>query len=44
MQRDITERTTGGGDESKNCRREGSKIFMVGKAALYSIDELFVGA
>ena len=25
------------------CRREGSKIFMAGKAALYSIDELFVG-
>ena len=24
------------------CRREGSKIFMAGKAALYSIDELFV--
>ena len=26
------------------CRREGSKIFMAGKAALYSIDELFVDA
>lgn len=25
------------------CRREGSKIFMAGKAALYAIDELFVG-
>ena len=25
------------------CRREGDKIFMAGKAALYSIDELFVG-
>ena len=25
------------------CRREGSKIFMAGKAALYSVDELFVG-
>ena len=25
------------------CRREGRKIFMAGKAALYSIDELFVG-
>ena len=25
------------------CRREGSRIFMAGKAALYSIDELFVG-
>ena len=24
------------------CRREGEKIFMAGKAALYSIDELFV--
>ena len=24
------------------CRREGSRIFMAGKAALYSIDELFV--
>ena len=24
------------------CRREGSKIFMAGKATLYSIDELFV--
>ena len=24
------------------CRREGSKIYMAGKAALYSIDELFV--
>ena len=24
------------------CRRAGSKIFMAGKAALYSIDELFV--
>ncbi len=24
------------------CRREGSKIFMAGKAALYSIDELFL--
>ena len=24
------------------CRREGSKIFMAGKAALYSIDELFI--
>ena len=24
------------------CRREGSKIFMAGKAALYAIDELFV--
>ncbi|MBQ3291808.1 MAG: PhzF family phenazine biosynthesis protein [Mogibacterium sp.] len=24
------------------CRREGSKIFLAGKAALYSIDELFV--
>ena len=24
------------------CRREGSKIFMAGKAALYSIEELFV--
>ena len=24
------------------CRREGNKIFMAGKAALYSIDELFV--
>ena len=24
------------------CHREGSKIFMAGKAALYSIDELFV--
>ena len=24
------------------CRREGSKIFMAGKTALYSIDELFV--
>ena len=24
------------------CRREGQKIFMAGKAALYSIDELFV--
>jgi len=24
------------------CRREGDKIFMAGKAALYSIDELFV--
>ena len=26
------------------CRREGSKIFMAGKAALYSVDELFVDA
>ena len=26
------------------CRLEGSKIFMAGKAALYSIDELFVDA
>ena len=25
------------------CRREGSRIFMAGKAALYSVDELFVG-
>jgi len=25
------------------CRREGDRIFMAGKAALYSIDELFVG-
>ena len=25
------------------CRREDSKIFMAGKAALYSVDELFVG-
>ena len=25
------------------CRREGSKIFMAGKAVLFSIDELFVG-
>ena len=25
------------------CRREGGRIFMAGKAALYSIDELFVG-
>ena len=25
------------------CRHEGSKIFMAGKAALYSVDELFVG-
>ena len=24
------------------CRREGNKIYMAGKAALYSIDELFV--
>ena len=24
------------------CRREGGRIFMAGKAALYSIDELFV--
>ena len=24
------------------CRREGGKIFMAGKAVLYSIDELFV--
>ncbi len=24
------------------CRREGSKIFMAGKAALYAIDELFL--
>ena len=24
------------------CRREGNRIFMAGKAALYSIDELFV--
>lgn len=24
------------------CRREGTKIFMSGKAALYSIDELFI--
>ena len=24
------------------CRQEGEKIFMAGKAALYSIDELFV--
>ncbi|MCR5138169.1 MAG: PhzF family phenazine biosynthesis protein [Oscillospiraceae bacterium] len=24
------------------CRREGSRIFMAGKAALYSIDELFI--
>ena len=24
------------------CRREGSKIYMAGKAALYSIDELFI--
>ncbi len=24
------------------CRREGDKIFMAGKAALYSVDELFV--
>ena len=24
------------------CRREGSKIFMAGKAALYSIDELYI--
>ena len=24
------------------CRREGEKIFMAGKAALYSVDELFV--
>jgi len=24
------------------CRREGSRIFMAGKAALYSVDELFV--
>ena len=26
------------------CRQEGDKIFMAGKAALYSIDELFVDA
>ena len=26
------------------CRRDGSKIFMAGKAALYSVDELFVDA
>ncbi|MBR0162990.1 MAG: PhzF family phenazine biosynthesis protein [Oscillospiraceae bacterium] len=26
------------------CCREGSKIFMAGKAALYSVDELFVDA
>ena len=26
------------------CRREGNKIFMAGKAALYSVDELFVNA
>ena len=25
------------------CRREGEKLFMAGKAALYSIDELFIG-
>ena len=25
------------------CRREGNKIFMAGKAALYSVDELFLG-
>lgn len=24
------------------CRREGNKIYMAGKAALYSVDELFV--
>ena len=24
------------------CRREGGKIFMAGKAALYAIDELFL--
>ncbi len=24
------------------CRREGDRIFMAGKAALYSIDEIFV--
>ena len=24
------------------CRREGNKIFMAGKAVLYSVDELFV--
>jgi len=24
------------------CRREGDRIFMAGKAALYSIDELFI--
>ena len=24
------------------CRREGNRIFMAGKAALYSIDELFI--
>ena len=24
------------------CRREGSKIFMAGKAALYSVDELYI--
>ena len=25
------------------CRREGEKIFLAGKAALYAVDELFVG-
>lgn len=25
------------------CRREGSRIFLAGKAALYAIDELFIG-
>ena len=25
------------------CRREGEKIFLAGKAALYAADELFVG-
>ena len=25
------------------CRREGSKVFLAGKAVLYSVDELFVG-
>ena len=24
------------------CRREGNKIFLAGKVALYSVDELFV--
>lgn len=24
------------------CRREGNRIFMAGKAALYSVDELFI--
>ncbi len=25
------------------CRREGARIFMAGKAVLYSVDELFIG-